>query len=96
MKIKVFGSFPTQKTAIFPVASALQLLLAARADFQHGGPGKITALAGAAAWASAATVKTILDAGCLGEGEMCHGQKLDMIDMIGTFVYVRLYIYIYK
>ena len=40
-------------------------------------------------------MKTILDAGCLGEGEMCHGQKLDMIDMIGTFVYVRLYIYIY-
>lgn len=41
----------------------VELLLAARADFQHGGPGKITALAGAAAWASAATVKTILDAG---------------------------------
>lgn len=46
---------------------APQLLLAARADFHRAGPGRMTALCGAAAWASAETVKAILDAGPLGE-----------------------------
>eukprot|EP00438_Fugacium_kawagutii_P035471 Skav216652 [mRNA] locus=scaffold1255:318233:318433:+ [translate_table: standard] len=46
---------------------APQLLLAARADFQRAGPGRMAALAGAAAWASAETVKAILDAGPLGK-----------------------------
>ena len=40
----------------------VQLLLDFRADFRYGGPGKISALAGAAAWASPETVKAILDA----------------------------------
>lgn len=37
--------------------------MAARADFQCCGPGRLTALAGAAAWATVDTVRAILEAG---------------------------------
>ena len=52
--------------------SRTQLLLEYRADFRYGGPGKISALAGAAAWASSETVKAILEAKCPGENLRFH------------------------
>ncbi|CAK9020362.1 unnamed protein product [Durusdinium trenchii] len=57
----------------------VKLLLAARADFQHSGPGNLTALTGAASWASASTVQSILDAGYSPNDTNAQANKVHII-----------------
>eukprot|EP00913_Durusdinium_trenchii_P002295 g2119.t1 len=79
--LETLGYFDSQTPLMAALKSQQEseLLLAARADFQHSGPGNLTALTGAASWASASTVQSILDAGYSPNDTNAQANKVHII-----------------